>query len=69
MTKENRIIQVTLLLENDQWQVKVLKEFAPEYGGGSTVFCEEAGPSIHHALNVARGMVTVSPSRNPESKD
>lgn len=39
--------------------VAVTKSFKPEHGGGRQVFIEHA-PSAHRALDVARGMVTVS---------
>ena len=57
----NRILRVTvILLEDNTWRVDVLKEFAPEHGGGQAIFSESA-PSIHVAMDVARGMVTMSP--------
>ena len=61
---KNRIVQVTLTLGADEaWSVEVLKEFAPEHGGGTQVFREPGSASIHRALDVAREMVTVSPGQ------
>lgn len=70
-TTENRITEVSLKLQADgSWLVEVTKEFAPEYGGGSQVFtADEKFYQIHRALDVARGMVTVSPAyRTEETK-
>lgn len=64
----SRITKVEIrLMDNGHWQVAVTKEFAPEYGGGETTFLEAAGTSVHSALDVARGMVTVSPLYNPDA--
>jgi hypothetical protein len=64
MTNENRIIKVEIEINGEGFfEVNVTKEFAPEYGGGTQVFWEMGGRSLHHALDVARGMVTVSPGR------
>ncbi len=63
----NHIVEVRLSLVEGRWIVSVTKEFAPEHGGGSTVLREDGGTSVHHALDVARGMVTVSPARNPQN--
>jgi hypothetical protein len=49
---------------NGQYGVEVLKSFAPENGGGTETFKEVGGASLHHALDVARGMVTFIPARN-----
>lgn len=63
----NRIIEVKLTLQSDDsWIVAVTKEFAPEHGGGTQVFLERAGKNPHYALDVARGMVTLSPARRTE---
>jgi hypothetical protein len=60
----NRITEVKLTLgEGGHITVAVTKEFAEEHGGGSQVFIEQGGASWHHALDVARGMVTLSPAR------
>lgn len=64
----NRIIKVELSLTPDgRIQVDVTKEFAPENGGGTQVFTESTHPSArpnwHGALDVARGMVTLTPAR------
>lgn len=61
MKNENQIIEVKLSLTPDGWVVAVTKEFAPQYGGGSEVFRESGGAHVHRALDVARGMVTLSP--------
>jgi hypothetical protein len=62
----NRIVEVKLTLqEDDSWIVAVTKEFAPEYGGGTQTFSERGG-YVHHALDIARGMVTVSPGRRTD---
>lgn len=61
----NQIVKIELtLMDNGYWDVAVTKTFAPEYGGGQYTFHESAN-SMHHALDVARGMVTLSPTRNP----
>lgn len=58
---KNRIVRIEAVMINDNtWSVRVTKEFAEEYGGGSQTFVEQAG-SMHRALDIARGMVTVSP--------
>jgi hypothetical protein len=68
MTNENRIVKVEITVaETGQLVVAVTKEFAPEYGGGSQVFQEDGGTSMHRALDVARGMVTWSPGRRTEA--
>lgn len=65
---KNRIVQVTLTLQaDDAWSVEVLKEFAPEHGGGTQVFREPGSASIHRALDVAREMVTVSPGQRTDT--
>jgi len=46
--------------------VAVTKTFAPEYGGGEQTFTESGGRSWHHALDVARGMVTLSPAQRTD---
>lgn len=62
MSTKNEIVKVTLTLQqNRDWRVDVLKNFAPEHGGGSETFSESGGPTIHRALDLAREMVTVSP--------
>jgi hypothetical protein len=58
---ENQIVSVHLDLIDGRWGVTVEKTFEPRYGGGSQRFRFEAGPSVHHALDIARGLVTVSP--------
>lgn len=55
------------LLENGHYEVRVTKTFSPEHGGGEKTFVETAGPEIHRALDVAKGMVTVSPTYRTES--
>ena len=62
MTNENRIIEVKLTLDNGGWVVAVTKEFEEQYGGGTQAFTERAGANVHHALDIARSMVTVSPA-------
>ena len=61
MTTVNRIVKVEITLTGDRFQVAVTKEFEAQYGGGSQVFLEDGGGSLHYALDVARGMVTLSP--------
>jgi hypothetical protein len=61
MTTENRIIKVEIHLIGEDFVVDVTKEFEAKYGGGSQVFRELGGRSLHYALDVARGMVTLSP--------
>ena len=63
----NRIVEVRLRLAGEQWIVDVVKEFAPENGGGHQIFSESGGGSVHRALDVAREMVTVSPARRQEA--
>jgi hypothetical protein len=59
----NRIIEVRLTIEDDgRIAVAVTKQFAPEHSGGQQIFIEDGGVSWHHALDVARGMVTWSPA-------
>ena len=61
MTNENRIIKVEITITDaGRFVVAVTKEFEEQYGGGTQVFREDAG-HLHHALDVARGMVTLSP--------
>lgn len=43
--------------------ITVTKTFAPEYGGGSQNFTQHGGNNLHRALDVARGMVTLSPGQ------
>lgn len=68
----NRIIKVELTLDtndpNGSWLVTVTKEFAPEHGGGQQQFTERAG-QVHHALDVARGMVTLHPANAAYAKE
>jgi hypothetical protein len=64
----NRIIEVKLTLQPDGTiAVAATKEFAPEHGGGTETFVEQGGVSWHHALDVARGMVTWSPARRNQA--
>lgn len=65
---ENRITAVHLdMVEGADptapgpWVVSVVKCFAPENGGGFQTFKESGGGQVHRALDVARGMVTLSP--------
>lgn len=51
------------LLDNGSYQVNVTKTFAAEYGGGEQTFSESGGFCPHRALDVAKGMVTLSPAR------
>ena len=51
--------------EAGMWEVAMTKEFAPENGGGAQTFTELAG-GTHHALDVARGMITLSPGRRTD---
>lgn len=64
----NRIVKVELVLNEADGtiEVRVTKRFAPEYGGGKQVFAEDGGISFHRALDVARGMVTLSPGRRTD---
>lgn len=64
----NRIVEVKLSLDDasGRWIVSVTKEFEPQYGGGSQVFQEDGTPAIHRALEVAMGMVTVSPGQRTD---
>lgn len=66
----NRItkIEITPASPAEGFMVAVTKEFAPENGGGFHTFTEHCkGPTLHYALDVARGMVTLSPAYNPSS--
>jgi hypothetical protein len=67
---QNRIVEVKLTLRTDlpypEWVVEVTKEFAPEHGGGTQVFVEPGGALVHFALDVARGMVTLSPGQRTD---
>ena len=67
MTNENRIVKVEISMTGDHFQVAVTKEFEEQYGGGSQVFVEDGGTNLHRALDVARGMVTVSPGRRTDA--
>ena len=62
---ENRIVEVKAVLRDGQWKVEIVKEFAPEYGGGEQTFEFKAG-SIHHALDIARSAVTASPGNRDQ---
>jgi hypothetical protein len=62
----NQITEVKLTLLDGVWRIEVTKEFAPEYGGGSTVFKRSGGHQIHNALRAAAEMVTLTPSWNPD---
>lgn len=68
--KENQIVEVRLVLNRNlpkpRWRVEVTKEFAEENGGGYETFTEPGGLSAHFALDVARGMVTVSPAQRAQ---
>jgi hypothetical protein len=67
MPDENRITKVELVAdEQGHWTVYVTKHFAPEYGGGEQIFREPCGWSVHRALDVARGMVTLSPGQRTD---
>lgn len=62
----NRIIAIHCnMLPDGSWEVVVIKEFAPGHGGGTQSFREHisanADSPMHRALDVARGMVTLSP--------
>jgi hypothetical protein len=65
---KNRIVKVELVLNEaaGSIEVRVTKRFAPEYGGGKQVFTEDGGVSFHRALDVARGMVTLSPGQRTD---
>lgn len=67
----NQIVEVKLTLRKDlpkpRWLVEVTKEFAPEHGGGTQVFSEPGGLSVHFALDMARRMVTVSPGQRTDT--
>lgn len=65
---KNEIIVVTLAKMDEQWIVSVVKTFAPENGGGNQTFRREAG-SVHHALDIAREMVTVSPTQRTDAAE
>ena len=54
------------LLDNGSYQVSVTKTFAAEHGGGEQTFTEPGGFTPHRALDVARGMVTCSPTCRSE---
>lgn len=60
---KNRIVHasIDLNMHTGHWTAGVLKEFAPEHGGGTQAFKEECGASMHAALDVLRGMVTLAP--------
>jgi len=60
-------LEITLL-ENGHYSVALTKAFEPEYGGGEQTFVENGGRNIHGALDVARGMVTVSRSYRQEAQ-
>jgi len=63
----NRIIEVRLTMQEDgSILVQSTKEFAPEHGGGTQTFTEQGGRSFHRALDVARGMVTLSPGQRTD---
>lgn len=67
MANENRIIKVEISLTDDgHYEVAVTKEFEERYGGGSQVFLDRGG-SLHHALDVARSMVTLSPGSRTDA--
>jgi hypothetical protein len=66
MTMENRIIKVEIHMIGEDFVVDVTKEFEEKYGGGTQVFREFGGTSLHRALDVARGMVTLSPGRRTD---
>jgi hypothetical protein len=70
-TAQNRIVEVRLVLAapGGEWQVQVRKEFAPEHGGGEQWFTEWAGPEIHRALDVAKGMVTASAGHRTDTPE
>jgi hypothetical protein len=63
---ENRIVRVDIRLRADgTYIVEVTKEFSPENGGGEALCQEDGGRDIHRALDVAREMVTLSPTTRP----
>lgn len=64
----NRIIAIHCnMLPDGSWEVITIKEFAPENGGGTQSFREHVPASswshsgLHRALDVAKGMATMSP--------
>lgn len=66
----NRIVGVSITLDDRDgyWNIAVTKEFAPEHGGGTQEFRSRA-PQIHRALDLAREMVTVHPTRRTKDAD
>jgi hypothetical protein len=65
MPNKNRIVEVKItLVDDNQWEIAVTKEFEEKNGGGTATF-REFSSHIHGALDVARGMVTVSAGQNP----
>lgn len=57
--------EIRMILQPDgTYIVSVTKSFEPEYGGGHEVFTVRSGKGPHEALDTARSMVTVSPTRN-----
>lgn len=66
MANENRIVKVEIHLIGEEFVVDVTKEFEERYGGGSQTFREPGGHNLHYALDVARGMVTLSPGRRTD---
>jgi len=62
----NRITNVSIdLTEQGHFEVSVTKEFP----GGTQVFKEFGGHQLHRALDVARGMATLSPRRRHAELD
>jgi len=55
-------LEIVLMENNGHYEVRLTKAFAPEHGGGEMTFREAAGTSIHSALDLARSMVTLSPT-------
>ncbi len=68
----NRIVKVELELmvalegtTTDAWLITITKEFAEEHGGGSQEF-KETARGVHAALDMAKSMVTLMPTRRAE---
>ena len=57
-------IEVVFLPNNAHYEVRVTKQFDAEHGGGTQTFRGIGGVNPHRALDVAKEMITVSPSDN-----
>jgi len=63
----NQIVEVKLTLEDSgMWRIDIRKNFEEKNGGGWQIFSEWTSAGVHHALDIARSMVTVHPGQRTD---